>query len=225
MSAIETYEHEGVEIKIYQDEDPPNPREDDQLAVLYCWHPDYKLGDEQFTRNDHDSMTDVIEFLSTERKAVVIVPLFLLDHSGITMSAGRALDLNAWSKADIEARDRFVGDAAGWDTTHVGFGYVTLERANELGVGEAAKKEGENLLDVFERQLRNEVAEYDQFLTGDVYGFVAGDGSDEDGSCWGLFGFDYAKSEAESCASWIAKERVEEAGRVAYWAARDVVTV
>jgi hypothetical protein len=214
----ETYERDGVTVAIHHDEDgsSADPRDNDNLAHFYCWHPDYRLGDEQFTQRDHDSMTDVIEFLVTERKALVIVPLFLLDHSGISMSAGRALDLEAWSAADIESRGRFVGDEAGWDTTHVGFAYVTQERVDLLGVPDGVEE--------YERQLRGEVEEYDLFLRGEVYFYVVGPEPFRE-VVGGFIGYEQVEEAANEAASGVRYVLDREAKEAAYWAACDVVTV
>ena len=54
----------------------------------------------------------------------------------------------------------------------------------------------------FEEAIRGEVAEYDQYLTGQVYGYVI---EDEDGdhvdSCWGFIGgLDYVRTSAKEAA-------------------------
>jgi hypothetical protein len=43
------------------------------------------------------------------------------------------------------------------------------------------------------------IDEWNQYLSGDVYGYVIADGNGEHvDSCWGFFGFDYAKTEARN---------------------------
>lgn len=217
---IERREEDGLVIKTYYDCDAQHadPRDMENLAVLYCWHPDYVLGDEQFGHGDHDSMEDVIEYLRTERKAIVILPLFLLDHSGISMRSGPAIDLEAWSSADIESRGRFVGDEAGWDTTHVGYAYTTAAIVEKLGVA--------NEPDEIKRQVVVEVEEYDRFLRGEVYGYVI---EDDEGthldSCWGFLGYEYFEEEVARQVEYAKDVRDRERTEADYWRARDVETV
>lgn len=70
----------GYTLFIWQDVDPPDPRED-CLSKMYCWHPRYSLGDE----NPYSSFTDFRE--SQESKSIrVSLPVYLLDHSGLYIS-------------------------------------------------------------------------------------------------------------------------------------------
>lgn len=123
------------------------------------------------------------------KSLVYWMPLYLYDHSGITMSTGPF--------------------ACPWDSGQVGIIYVTRRKAEQ----EMPRWDGEDESDWEQRvcqALRSEVAVYDQYLTGDVYGFVLEsldreqvetgeapeDFADEpsvwdDGdSCWGFFGDD-----------------------------------
>lgn len=101
------------------------------------------------------------------------LPLYLYDHSGITMSTGRF--------------------SCPWDSGQVGFIYISKKKARE-GFGRLTKKTTERVLEV----LRAEVSEYDQYLIGDVYGFQLykheegqePDEGEELDSCWGFYGSD-----------------------------------
>jgi len=156
---MEDLKYKGYTIKIIQDEDPMNPRtENDNLCTMACFHNRYNLGDK------HDFTPESLMEL-VKSKDVVALPLFLLDHSGITMSTGR-----------------FACDSAGWDTSAVGYIFLSLEKARkELGSDVTRER--------IEEILRAEVTEYDDYLTGNVYGFQAIDkDGDEVGSCWGFIG-------------------------------------
>lgn len=78
-----------------------------------------------------------------------VLPCYLYDHSGITMSTGRF--------------------SCPWDSGLVGFIWATHKTATEKGV------EVEKLAEVLE----GEVAVYAQYLEGDVYGFSIEDGDYE----------------------------------------------
>jgi hypothetical protein len=58
--------------------------------------------------------------------------------------------------------------------------------------------------------LRGEVATYDQYLTGDIWGYqiTNPDGEKEDSLC-GLYGYDYALQEAKNMIDWLRKERTK----------------
>lgn len=105
---------------------------------------------------------------------VALLPLYLYDHSGITMSTGS------------------FGDP--WDSGQVGWIYMTKEIfLAETGWGEA----------LWPRRaiemMQGAVETYDQYLTGDVYGFTVFENTgtdadpvweETDESCWGFYGSD-----------------------------------
>ena len=100
----------------------------------------------------------------------VILPLYLYDHGGITINTS--------------------GFSCPWDSGQIGYIYMTRETIfKEYGGKRLTKK----LRTRAESLLRSEVETYDQYIRGEVYGYVA----DDDGeSCWGFFGLDYAREEA-----------------------------
>lgn len=222
----EEYEHAGVKVQIHQEEDNSfnDPRDWDNLGVMFCWHPDYELGDEQFgqsgARNEltFHTMEDAVRYLQSDRLARVILPLFLHDHSGITIRAGEPIlgdPTKETNQERLKARGRFMGDDVGWDTTHVGFIYTNDELMEKIGVDPA---------DAI-KALRQEVETYDQFLTGDIYFYIVGKGTPFEEALGGLFGYEYAKEEANAMAEEIAEKLERESEEAAHWAARDTVTV
>jgi hypothetical protein len=145
----------------------------------------------------------------------ISLPLFLYDHSGITMSTG--------------------GFSCPWDSGQVGFIYVSREEVCEEYRWKVITKKRE---DMIVEILRGEVKVYDQYLTGDVYGYKvyealpglreALDISDEDlqdfvedidltndefceevDSCWGFYGEESAKEEAESSVRYREEHHAE----------------
>lgn len=104
-------------------------------------------------------------------KHYIMLPLYLYDHSGITMSTGPF--------------------SCPWDSGQVGFIYMSVEQA---------KKEWKSITDEKELRkqakkcMRQEVETYDDYLTGSVYGYDATDwDGDAISSCWGFFGYDETK--------------------------------
>lgn len=194
---IEKFKVGPLEVTIGHDDEPGsgNPRQWDQLGTMTCWHPDYILGDEQFKAPNgrgaietpadpqgFQSLEHLGRYLSLMKEAICVLPLYLYDHSGITINVGKAGD--------------YGFDSAGWDSTDVGFIWTTKARVEELG---APEKD-------IEKQLRTEVEEYDSYLRGEVYEYAI---TNEDGEtiagCGGMIGglewvMEEAKAEAEALA-------------------------
>jgi hypothetical protein len=96
---------------------------------------------------------------------VVILPLYLYDHSGITMSTSS------------------FGDP--WDSGQVGWIYADKDKIlSEFG-GNALTPE---LREKAEKLLRGEVDYYDHYIRGDCYGFQLYRENEEIDSCWGFIG-------------------------------------
>lgn len=157
----------------------------------------------------------ILEYLKVERKATVILPLFLYDHSGISMSAGGRLDKG---QDDFSRSGRYALDSAGWDVSSVGVIYATAERAAELGVT------GDD--EEIEKGLREEVKIYDQYLRGECFWFHV---DDEDGevleSIGGFLGdLDYVKAQANEAAECCRKAADAETAEATEMAARDIIT-
>lgn len=149
-------------VKVVQDSDPSNPRTEwDNMTHMICFHRRYNLGDK------HDfSVEEIQEFI--KGKDILWLPLYLYDHSGITMSTKPF--------------------SCPWDSGQVGIIYIDkAEFRKELGCKRVSKKKAYEIME-------SDVKVYDQYLTGEVYGFRV---EDEDGdtveSCWGFFG------ESEDC--------------------------
>jgi hypothetical protein len=144
-------------VKVVQDIDPIDPRKDwEPLGTMVCIHRRYNLGDVK-----NAGMEDIREI--TKRKDIFWLPLYLYDHSGITMSTGPF--------------------ACPWDSGQVGIIYIEKEKfRKEWNCKRVNKKKVYDLL-------RAEVEIYDNYLTGAVYGFIVEDETgDSVDSCWGFFG-------------------------------------
>lgn len=189
MHAVETWQHKGLTVKVYQDEEAPNPRENfDHAGVMKCWHRRYQLGDEPYNDGEPGDFDP--------GQYPVCLPLYLYDHSGLTMSTGPF--------------------SCPWDSGQVGWIFVTRETVLKEWGGKGARRITKRMVKQAEKCLRAEVEEYDQYLRGDVYGYVIeGPDGEQLDSCWGFFGFDYAKEEAceaaevqvEALAERVVKER------------------
>ena len=171
MKPIHTETYRGLTIKLYYDHEPQNPRECDNLGVMFCKHGRLLLGDKDAAPPPNAN--------------VVRLPLCLYDHSGITI-ATKPFDCP-------------------WDSGQVGVIYCTYERIRREYDLNPGPIPGETIRRVFEI-LEQEVRTYDQFLRGEVYGFVV---EDKDGehldSCWGFYQ-DERPDADDSCVLEEARE-------------------
>jgi len=181
-----------LKLRIVQDEDPIDVRKEyDHLGKMLCLHGRYRLGDAtELKSEDFNSWKEVKEYLIKVEQAEVILPLYLLDHSGISMSTS---DFN----------DR-------WDSGQIGFIYATREAIlKEYG----RKRVTEVLRKRVRLVLEAEVAEYDQYLQGDVWGYVIEDDNGEHvDSCWGFYGRENAEWEGGVALKYWKNKKMAETG-------------
>lgn len=190
----ETFEVNGRKVEIVQDDSPTSPREWDNPTTMICFHRDYELGDKHdLSTEDYEGWSEVADAVR-ERYNVVgpMLPLYLLDHSGITMRIGAS-------------GNPFHEDPGAWDSGMVGFIFNTREGLDKCwGEGETPDD------DTLNKILREDVATYAQYLEGDVWGYVIYKPKqtcslghvheDVDDSCWGFYGVEAAKEEATGIA-------------------------
>ncbi len=173
----QTTQHYGnYRIEVEQDIDAGNPRtEYDNLTVMAMKHRRYQLGDDglSINMNHYYDWDEVREALIKAYDPAVIQPVYMYDHSGITIAT--------------------TPFGCHWDSGLIGFVLIPRERVyREYNVKRISKK----LRGTLTKVLQGEVTEYDHYLTGQCYGFSAthvGSG-DEIGSCWGFYGMDHKAS-------------------------------
>lgn len=173
-------------IKIEQDDDPENPRSWDNLGTMVCFHKRYNLGDKHdYCHGDYESWQELEEAIVENENVHTILPLYLYDHSGITMNT--------------------TGFSCPWDSGRVGFIYISKAKVKSQGIDESKVKE----------YLEEEVETYDQYITGDVYGYrifeikVCDQGCESQeliDSCWGYYGEDNCLEEAKSIISHLKQK-------------------
>jgi len=194
-------------IEIKQDDCFESPREWDNLGTMVCWHKRYTLGDEQpketpeqyqlnlvsdyFTDAEYDHAWEWAAYnnLCAWKEKVerlldnhfIMLPLYLYDHSGITMNTS--------------------GFSCPWDSGQVGFIYVSIEDVKkEWHWKRLTKKRREKI----ESYLCNEVTTYDQYLTGNVWGYIITNDDEEIvESCWGFYGEDCCMHEAQEVVKYL----------------------
>jgi len=129
------------ELKVEHDDDPMNPRREwDNLGTMVCFHKRYDLGDKtDYRSQDFDSWEELEEGILENEGEVVMLPLYLYDHSGITIST-KPFGCN-------------------WDSGKFGVIFVSKHKINKEGI------DGSKVLEY----LDNEVKSYDSYLRGEVY--------------------------------------------------------
>jgi hypothetical protein len=225
---LERIEYKGHVIKIVPDHDLSDPRDDDNLGTMICWHRRYTLGDKH-SHSDHpyepqdfmremareadiDRVNGLLEYwesgtgwkmllqnadhiyehaasMCEERvnkvlakilyENYVILPLYLYDHSGITMSTH-----------PFSCR---------WDSGQVGYIFASretiLKKYGKKRLTKALRKR-------VEKFLNSEVETYDAYISGDGCGYIVEKDGAEVDSCYGFYSnkdaIEYAKNNCMS---------------------------
>lgn len=184
-------------VRIVDDEFATNPREDAEYNHMVCLHRKYNLGDTDkslgYSKKELENMANgwgaLEKILRKEHDAVVILPLYLYDHGGITMNT--------------------TGFSCPWDGGQVGFIYHTKKDIKAMYPKfETITSKRKALLKGY---LVAAVEEYDHYLSGECYGYVleeltcekCGTWKEID-SCYGFLGpyktsgiLEYARQEAD----------------------------
>jgi hypothetical protein len=207
---LETYDRNGMTVTIYQEDytGECNPRDWDNLGRMICFHDRYTLGD--VCKHKAGKSLPCLEdatcwFTSPEdfqawyagevkaKRIAVALPLWLYDHSGISMSCG----------------ERTYPYNDPWDSGGVGVIFVTRDKLlQEYGTWDngklikAASRVTKTMRAKAEKCLQQEVETYSAWLQGEVYGYRV---DDADGnlidSCGGFVGeLDYCKEQANDAA-------------------------
>lgn len=165
--ALYTENRGGYELSIYPEEYPLNPREDfDNLGIIVLTpraQRNYGFGD----------MTTESPDCPNKREIAAILPVYLLDHSGLSVSTGSFSHV----------------DPGEWDSGQCGFIVMTRETVlKEYGYKRITKSVREKL----ERYLEGEIAMLDACFRGNVYGYQITDRAGEFvDSCWGFYHTEY----------------------------------
>jgi len=199
MKPIEAIEYKEHTIEIHYDQDPENPRDWDNLGCMFCLHRRYSLGD----KHSHETVEtwpeeiacpgieiEELEDLTEEQlwrlvdKHYIWLPLYLYDHSGISMSTSHQYPYNDH-----------------WDAGQVGYIYVSKEKAlKEYDKKRWSKKFEQRILEVLTR----EVDIYDEYLRNEVYGYILKDqNGDEVDSCRGYYGDTGKKQMIQECKELV----------------------
>ena len=182
------------ELKVERDEDPMNPRTDwDNITTMICFHRNYNLGDKtDYKSSDFDSWEDLKNQIDRDYKVLSYKPLYLYDHSGITISTS-PFNCN-------------------WDSGQIGWVFID-EKQWKLMMGNDTDINEERLSEIID----SDVKTYDQYITGEVYRYTIYEietcslGHEHKNyveGCGGYFGEEECESEGKSVIQHLEKEVV-----------------
>ncbi|MFC1453673.1 hypothetical protein ACFLQL_00650 [Verrucomicrobiota bacterium] len=175
--------YKGYTIRIEQDEQPEDPRDWSNLGIMVCFHKRYTLGDETDLNSAmFNGWEELKSHLIKKERAKFIEPLYMYDHSGITIST--------------------TPFSCPWDSGQIGFIYTTSKLIRE----EYGHKSIDSIRDLVSAVLASEVMIYDQYLTGDVCGYSIEKNEKDIDCCSGFYGADEAIAEAKHNIDEIIKQ-------------------
>lgn len=164
-------------LRIFYDDQADNPSEEDNcLGTVVCWHRRYTIGD----AHSYARPADFLEAVPND--TVVRLPLFMYDHTALRLSTAP------------------FGDP--WDSGQIGWIFAEIPKVcDTFGVVEFTPA----IRARAERALQAEVATLDDYLSGNVFGYVLErtvpcscepdcdhePTYDKEDSCWGFYGTDF----------------------------------
>jgi hypothetical protein len=139
----------SYELVVEHDNNPMNPRTDwDNITTIFSFHKRYDLGDKtNYKSSDFNSWDEMKEQILLDYKVLLIKPLYMYDHSGITISTSSF--------------------SCNWDSGQVGWVFIDEKQLN-LMCGKDFER-GEEKLNLI---IDGEVKTYDEYLTGQVYQYT-----------------------------------------------------
>lgn len=174
---IEEFKVGNYLVSIQYDEFPLNPRKDMSfLGKLCLLHRRYDLwNDTTYKEDQFSNWGDLEETLREEYDAVVILPVFMYDHGGITVST-----------KPFSCR---------WDSGQVGYTFITREdftkEYGEVTLGNVQEKTAKA-----ESLLIAELEVYSKYLEGDIYQYIIMKNGEIMDSLGGFYDLDDCKKEA-----------------------------
>jgi len=176
------------QIEIIHDEHPSNPRTEwDNLGSMVCFHRRYTLGDigHGYCASEFNSWDELKKQIIKDHDPAVIIPVYMYEHSGMTISTSPF--------------------SCPWDSGQIGFIYISKAKVRKDANVKRINKE---LIDWVTKQLRAEVRTYDQYLTGDTFGYKITKDGEEIDSCWGYYGYHETKEQAENQLMYYKSKEV-----------------
>lgn len=187
-----TYKNHLIRINYDSDVEESPRAMDEDLGVLLTFHRRVDFTDKYAPKIDTKqfaSLEDIKKYLIKEHGAIVILPVYMLDHSGISLSTTPFNDP--------------------WDSGQLGFIYTTRERILDgFGQKRLSKILKENAVSLLEAEIKR----LSQYASGEVYAYVIDPESDADlndkhdlrgGNFYDVeYAVNCAKNEVDGLAAW-----------------------
>lgn len=160
--AITTTDGRKFRLVIEQEESPEDPRSWDNLGTMLCYNRSYRLGDCNTNRETKEQLAEIcrkygksdeeidemtlaeeVQFI-LDQDDICGLPLWLYDHSGISISARRQCS---------------------WDSSFVGLIFVE----KDFYLAQTCLKDEEGWKEKAKKTLEGETEIYSDFLEGNVY--------------------------------------------------------
>lgn len=171
--------YKGHVLALHYDRDPINPIEDCcGLGTMVFMHRRYHLGHKHtFKADSFKSWGNLKKHLIKKEKAIAILPVYMYDHSGVTINT--------------------TGFSDDWDWGQIGWIYTSAEAVRKFY---GTKRISKQMRDGLAETLKKGIEIYDGFLTGQAYGYILDPNKnteDDGGSCWGYYDKDEAIQEGK----------------------------
>lgn len=166
MDTIDSFTHKGHTVEIAYDEfRDENPFDECNLGTFVAFHKRYKLGTTQdaYKNENYNSWSELEKDIIKNENPVVILPVFMYDHSGLSFKIGSFQGMLPQGHAEF-------------DSGQVGYIFVSREKAvKEYGCKRFSKKQVEIITNV----LKGELEEYTAWVNGQIYGYHIEDDAGE----------------------------------------------
>jgi len=155
-------------LELVPDDNPLNPREDDNICKIISLHKNYYGDKHNYKTYDYNNLEELIAAIKKGEDASIVVPLYFYEHGGIIV---RTSPFN----------DRF-------DSGMFGFAVVSKETIRK---NYDVKRISAKSIQQARSSVEVEIEMYSQYINGDIYGFKV---IDKDG-CVLEDGYGYYNSE------------------------------
>ena len=195
----ETRDYKGYTIKIMLEDhvdEMDNPRADEPIGTMTCFHRNYRLGDEHgYSQNDFKGWNDerklgfagLLRRLRIDLDIIEVRPLYLYDHSGITIS-----------------HHPF---SCPWDSGQVGWHFITKQNYRKVFGGKRVSKKARAKVKTI---LDYEIENYDSYLCGEIYWVQVTGPYDWEDTCHGFLGANFERSGILDFAKHTVEAHIKE---------------
>lgn len=149
LTESDLYSHsiirDGHRLSIIQDDTSDSPRDWDNIGTMVLFHNRYNLANEtSIVQGYFRDWLDLQKVLKNQYKSKVIIPVYMLDHSGVCLKT-------------TPFNNR-------WDSGQVGFIFADPQQLEKMGSTHLSPVRLEEILIA-------EVETYSKYLSGEVYGY------------------------------------------------------